>query len=216
MITGFKGCNCEDWELFLMLSKLALLENALLLQPCLSEGRQVLQKQKLCVLGPLHRRMLVCSANAAASGHSSPSGEEVALLEKLLRWPAASLFPALDVTRLLLLHEPTAAHLAGRAGPLELSPIGMRLSRKSVRCWLKLSMFFIFSWQAAQGPWSFHPLVDMLYVFRSSSCVGLKLSMFSIASCCEWLSSYSGVVVEWELLTRGCLYAPQAHILWSM
>lgn len=67
---------------------------------------------------------LSCSAGAAASGKANIGSDEVALLEKLLRWPAASLFPALDVARLVCLDQQAAGLLASRAGPLELSPLG--------------------------------------------------------------------------------------------
>ncbi|KAK9809770.1 hypothetical protein WJX73_004494 [Symbiochloris irregularis] len=56
-------------------------------------------------------------------GQAFPEAE-LALLGKLLRWPAAHLFPALDITRLAILQPPVDAHLAASAGPLELSPLG--------------------------------------------------------------------------------------------
>ena len=49
---------------------------------------------------------------------------DVALVGKLLRWPAAQLFPALDIARLAVLHSSIAGPLAATAGPLELSPLG--------------------------------------------------------------------------------------------
>ena len=69
----------------------------------------------------------VCSGrNAAVApfGSTSPTQEELVLLGKLLRWPASALFPAVDITRLLVLHELFAARLAANAGPLELAPLG--------------------------------------------------------------------------------------------
>lgn len=74
-----------------------------------------------------------CSAGAASSGKANIGSNEVALLEKLLRWPAASLFPALDITRLLVLDEQAASILASRAAPLELSPLGEANGQSTAR-----------------------------------------------------------------------------------
>lgn len=49
---------------------------------------------------------------------------ELAVLAKLLQWPAAKLFPALDITRLAVLHAAASSYLSATAGPLELSPLG--------------------------------------------------------------------------------------------
>ena len=58
-----------------------------------------------------------------APGQTFPSGE-LDVLGKLLQWPAARLFPALDIARLAMLHAHVDAHLAASAGPVELSPMG--------------------------------------------------------------------------------------------
>lgn len=68
---------------------------------------------------------VLCSAAAASTGSAAPGDAELELLGKLLRWPATALFPALDVTRMVVLHEPSAARLAADAGPLEMSPLGV-------------------------------------------------------------------------------------------
>ena len=73
---------------------------------------------------PADDEACLCSASAAVSGKAELSGKEISLLEKLLQWPAASLFPALDISRLIILDEKMANLLASRAGPLELSPLG--------------------------------------------------------------------------------------------
>ena len=64
----------------------------------------------------------VCSV--AARGNAAFPKAELALLGKLLQWPADRLFPARDIARLAVLHEAAQAHLAATAGPLELSPLG--------------------------------------------------------------------------------------------
>lgn len=61
----------------------------------------------------------VCRAAAAPS--SSGGGltdADAAVLSKMLSWPAAQLFPALDLARLLVLHRSAAEQLAAAAGPL--------------------------------------------------------------------------------------------------
>lgn len=67
---------------------------------------------------------LHCSAAASSSGGGDLGSAELDLLTKLLRWPAFVLYPALDIARMAVLHEPTAARLAESAGPLQLSPLG--------------------------------------------------------------------------------------------
>ncbi|PRW44412.1 phospholipase A-2-activating [Chlorella sorokiniana] len=61
-------------------------------------------------------------SRAAAAPSSSGSGcladADAAVLSKMLSWPAAQLFPALDLARLLVLHRAAAEQLAGAAGPL--------------------------------------------------------------------------------------------------
>lgn len=75
-------------------------------------------------VGSRERPLPPCSANSSASGLADVANDQVDLLEKLLQWPAHSLFPALDILRLIVLDEQTALLLASRAGPLELSPLG--------------------------------------------------------------------------------------------
>jgi hypothetical protein len=60
-------------------------------------------------------------AAAAASSSGGPPllDAELALLTKLLSWPAAQLFPALDLTRLLVLDRAVAAQLAAAAAPAQ-------------------------------------------------------------------------------------------------
>lgn len=72
-----------------------------------------------------HGCCCACSTGAAISGKANVGPDEWDLLERLLRWPAASLFPALDIARLLVLDDKTATRLAAKAGPLELSPLGV-------------------------------------------------------------------------------------------
>jgi len=61
---------------------------------------------------------LRCHRAAAAGGSQSPTApsDQLALLAKLLRWPAAALFPALDLARLLALDAAFAPAIAQDAG----------------------------------------------------------------------------------------------------
>ena len=67
----------------------------------------------------------------------SPEGRftpgDLHLLKKLLRWPAAKLFPGLDVARLMALQPAGQADLAADAGAIELSPLGTLLSSATMR-----------------------------------------------------------------------------------
>ena len=58
------------------------------------------------------------------SSEGSFSSGDLQLLKKLLRWPAAQLFPSLDLARLVALQPDGQASLAADAGPFELSPLG--------------------------------------------------------------------------------------------
>lgn len=57
-------------------------------------------------------------------GGSSIPPELLALTSRLLRWPAAQLFPALDIARCLALHPAAAQQLAAGAGSMEAPVIG--------------------------------------------------------------------------------------------
>lgn len=59
-----------------------------------------------------------CRAAAAPSSSGGLADAEAAVLSKMLSWPAAQLFPALDLARLLVLHRSAAEQLATAAGPL--------------------------------------------------------------------------------------------------
>lgn len=54
-----------------------------------------------------------------------PNSEEAQVLQKLLRWPPACLFPALDIARLLALNGAVAQSLASTAGALSPSSSGL-------------------------------------------------------------------------------------------
>lgn len=56
------------------------------------------------------------AAAAGASGGGTAQQGQLALLGKMLRWPAPQLFPALDVARLLALDAAFAPVLAQEAG----------------------------------------------------------------------------------------------------
>ena len=58
------------------------------------------------------------------SSQGSFSSGDLHLLKKLLRWPAAQLFPSLDLARLVALQPDGQASLAADAGPIEISPSG--------------------------------------------------------------------------------------------
>lgn len=64
--------------------------------------------------------LLSCRVNAAASS-SSPqlSSQDYQLVSTLLQWPAAQLFPALDIARLVVLTSQGAQQLAGTSSPSE-------------------------------------------------------------------------------------------------
>ena len=68
------------------------------------------------------------SIEATTTGASAQlSEEESATLKRLLTWPAAYLFPALDISRMLVLSPSSAEDLAKSAGTFELSNPGMML-----------------------------------------------------------------------------------------
>lgn len=69
---------------------------------------------------------LLGSLSAAAGGQSSFSlaPDLLDLTSRLLRWPVAQLFPALDITRCLALHPATAQQLAAAAGNMATPAIG--------------------------------------------------------------------------------------------
>ncbi|CAL8462941.1 g2475 [Coccomyxa elongata] len=71
--------------------------------------------------------LLAKAVEAARNPNSEagmPSSEEDQVLEKLLRWPPACLFPALDIARLLALNGAVAQNLASSAGALGPSSSG--------------------------------------------------------------------------------------------
>jgi hypothetical protein len=55
-------------------------------------------------------RTLNTLRNTAAYGTTNFSEPEFALIDKFLGWPAAKLFPVLDIHRLLILHPRAAEH----------------------------------------------------------------------------------------------------------
>jgi hypothetical protein len=62
------------------------------------------------------------AAAGAAAPHSAEgalSAAEADTLAKMLRWPAPSLFPALDIARMLALNEAAAKQLAASIGAFE-------------------------------------------------------------------------------------------------
>lgn len=69
--------------------------------------------------GRLH--LVPCKCRAAAAAGSSGSGAlpdaDLATLSKMLSWPAAQLFPALDLARLLVLDRAAGGQLVAAAGP---------------------------------------------------------------------------------------------------
>ena len=68
------------------------------------------------------------SIEATTTGAAAQlSEEEAAILKRLLSWPAAYLFPALDISRMLVLSPSNAEDLAKSAGTFELSNPGMML-----------------------------------------------------------------------------------------
>lgn len=74
-------------------------------------------------------RSIQCAAAGASSGGQVAQGsrltqQDLALLARLLRWPAPNLFPALDIARLAALDLHAATSLASTAGLLLLSPQG--------------------------------------------------------------------------------------------
>ncbi|KAI3428691.1 hypothetical protein D9Q98_007514 [Chlorella vulgaris] len=69
--------------------------------------------------GPLDCLLDRAAVAASSSGGPPLPDAELALLTKLLSWPAAQLFPALDLTRLLVLDRAVAAQLAAAAAPAQ-------------------------------------------------------------------------------------------------
>lgn len=69
---------------------------------------------------------LLASLPAAAAGSPSLSLSEEALIlaGRLLRWPAAQLFPGLDIARCLVLHPAAADALAAAAGSMSAPVLG--------------------------------------------------------------------------------------------
>jgi len=65
---------------------------------------------------------MAAAVSTAASG--SRSTECLGLMSRLLRWPAAQLFPVLDVARCLVVHPAAAAHLAAAAGAMSAPTVG--------------------------------------------------------------------------------------------
>lgn len=74
----------------------------------------------------MHPAPSFCRAAQAPSGSGAgATGADLALLSKMLSWPPAQLFPALDLARLLLLDRASAEALAAAAGtPSADSPAG--------------------------------------------------------------------------------------------
>lgn len=64
------------------------------------------------------------SSNGQVAQEHRLTQQDLAMLARLLRWPAPHLFPALDIARLAILDQHAAASLASTAGPLLLSPQG--------------------------------------------------------------------------------------------
>lgn len=69
---------------------------------------------------------LLNSLAAAVGGSASLAltSELLGLASRLLRWPAAQLFPGLDVARCLVLHPAGAAHAAASAGSMSTPVLG--------------------------------------------------------------------------------------------
>jgi len=76
----------------------------------------------------IHLACLYCNCRAVvstSSGNAAPlSKEEGHFLHKLLSWPANYLFPALDISRMLVLSQSAADALAASAGGFEQSQLG--------------------------------------------------------------------------------------------
>jgi PUL domain len=71
--------------------------------------------------GSLLTRLLWLRRRAAAMGATAGGvapAAQLALLRKMLRWPAGSLFPALDIARMLALDAGFAPALAQEAGSM--------------------------------------------------------------------------------------------------
>ena len=99
------------------------------LPACLPASR-ILQKDRYGVgCKSLKSAERMCrSIEATTTGASEQLGEEEATaLKRLLSWPAAYLFPALDISRMLVLSPSNAEDLAKSAGTFELSSPGMML-----------------------------------------------------------------------------------------
>ena len=67
---------------------------------------------------------LTLCADRAGQGGSVFTQDDLRVLKKLLRWPAAQLFPGLDLARLVVLQPAGQQALAADAGPIEISPLG--------------------------------------------------------------------------------------------
>ena len=85
---------------------------------------------------------------AQPAGGSAFTPEDLKLLKKLLRWPAAQLFPGLDLARLVVLQPAGQASLAAEAGPIEVSPLG-RLAGS--HCWQTLCAAA--AWGVSDSEW---------------------------------------------------------------
>ncbi len=70
--------------------------------------------------------LLICrAAQAPSTSGAGATQDDLALLSKMLSWPPAQLFPALDLARLLILDRASAELLAAAAGaPSAESPAG--------------------------------------------------------------------------------------------
>ena len=97
--------------------------------PCLHASRLLEKDRQGVVCKNLKSAESMCrSIEATTTGAAAQlSEEEVATLKRLLSWPSAYLFPALDISRMLVLSPSTAEDLAKSAGIFELSNPGMML-----------------------------------------------------------------------------------------
>eukprot|EP00775_Hariotina_reticulata_P003509 gene3509-3779_t len=102
-----------------------LLEFNTLLQEQPDVGPDALISDEEAAAGGLLDQLLGSMTGAVSTATSAgPSQESLGLIVRLLRWPAAQLFPVLDVVRCLVLHPAAAAHLAATAGSMSAPGIG--------------------------------------------------------------------------------------------
>jgi phospholipase A-2-activating protein len=77
-----------------------------------------------CPAGPLDELLGGLAAAVSANPAAAFSEEAITLAGNLLRWPAAQLFPGLDIARCLALHPAAADALAAAAGSMSAPTLG--------------------------------------------------------------------------------------------